>query len=94
MNATAGQLTLEASIEDVDRINPLDLKSGEGERHILREDWVVRVNSFICALGATDEQLDEFRGQSEAAAAARQRELLRRQNSLPSRIARFISRLF
>jgi hypothetical protein len=34
-------------IEDVDHINPLDLKSGEGEKHILREDWVIRVNSFI-----------------------------------------------
>lgn len=94
MNATAAHSTPDDLIEDVDRINPLDLKSGEGEKHILREDWVIRVNSFICAPGATDKQLDELRGQSEAAAAARQREFLRRQNSLPSRIARFFSRLF
>lgn len=78
----------------MDHIRPLDLRSGEGEKHILREDWVIRMNSFICAPGVTDEQLDELRRQSEVAAEARHREMLRRQNSLASGIGRFFSRLF
>lgn len=38
---------MEAAIEEVDRINPLDLKAqSEGGMHIIHKDWLVRAKSF------------------------------------------------
>ncbi|NTF17519.1 TraM recognition domain-containing protein [Agrobacterium rubi] len=38
---------MQAGVQEVDRINPLDLKAqGEGEMHIIHKEYVVRVKSF------------------------------------------------
>jgi Type IV secretory pathway, VirD4 components len=42
--------TMQAQIEQIDRINPLDLKAqDEGEMHILHKEWLVRAKSFYAA---------------------------------------------
>lgn len=41
---------MEARVESVERINPLDLKSqDEGEMHILHKEWLVRAKTFYSA---------------------------------------------
>jgi Type IV secretory pathway, VirD4 components len=38
---------MQAGVQEVDRINPLDLKAqGEGEMHVIHKEYVIRVKSF------------------------------------------------
>jgi hypothetical protein len=90
-----------ATIDEIDRINPLDLKAqGEAEMHILHKDAIIRVRSFISGNwdGYTDEELNMIRYgyktvEEAHAAAIAERDRLATDKLKPSLFRRLMARL-
>lgn len=81
---------LEAGIEVVDRINPLDLKAqDEGEMHIIHKDWLVRAKSFYAKPEAAVNKDDlKLRANHFISVARPDPEEIASQHKLPEIVAR------
>lgn len=81
---------MKAGAEEVDRINPLDLKDqDEGEMHIIHKGWVVRAKSFYAnPEGAVNKNNLKLRANYFITVAKPDREEIEKQQKMPEIIAK------
>lgn len=81
---------MSAGAEEVDRINPLDLKDqDEGEMHIIHKGWVVRAKSFYANPdGSVNKKNLKLRANYFITVAKPDREEIENQQKLPEIIAK------
>nr|WP_250807966.1 TraM recognition domain-containing protein [Neorhizobium tomejilense] len=84
---------MEARLEAVDRINPLDLKAqDEGEMHIIHKEWLVRAKGFYAAPESSlNKRKLKLRPNHFITVAKPNREMLESQQKLPEIVERLVS---
>lgn len=84
---------MEARLEAIDRINPLDLKAqDEGEMHIIHKEWLVRAKSFYSAPESSLNKRNlKLRPNHFITVAKPNREMLESQQKLPEIVERLVS---
>jgi intracellular multiplication protein IcmO len=84
---------MEARLEAVDRINPLDLKAqDEGEMHIIHKEWLVRAKGFYAAPESSlNKKKLKLRPNHFITVSKPNREMLESQQKLPEIVERLVS---
>ena len=87
---------MEARLEAVDRINPLDLKAqDEGEMHIIHKEWLVRAKGFYAAPESSlNKRKLKLRPNHFITVSKPNRDMLESQQKLPEIVDRLISEDF
>lgn len=87
---------MEARLEAVDRINPLDLKAqDEGEMHIIHKEWLVRAKGFYAAPESSLNKRNlNLRPNHFITVAKPNRDMLESQQKLPEIVDRLVSEEF